>query len=52
MSKPISSILTGMAVGVALTTMAVIVTSKSATQKIKNIAETTADNVSTMFKMH
>lgn len=51
-SKPISNILKGMAVGAALTAMAVVITSKTATQKIKNIAETTADNVSTMFKMN
>ena len=52
MNKPISNLLKGMAVGVALTTVAVVLTSKSATKKVKNIAETTMDNVSTMFKMN
>lgn len=51
-SKPISNILKGMAVGVALTAVAMVITSKSATQKVKDIAETTMDNVSTMFKMN
>lgn len=50
-SKPIVNILKGMVAGIALTTVAMIVTSKSATQKVKKLAETTADNVSTMFKM-
>lgn len=52
MNKPISNLLKGMAVGAALTTVAVVLTSKNATKKVKNIAETTMDNVSTMFKMN
>ncbi len=52
MNKPISNIVKGMVVGAALTAAAVIITSKSATQKVKSLAETTADNVSTMFKMN
>ncbi len=52
MNKPISNVLKGMAVGAMLTAAAVIITSKNATRKIKSIAETTADNVTTMFKMN
>lgn len=51
-SKPISSVLKGMVVGAALATVAMVITSKAATQKVKKFAENTADNVSTMFKMN
>ena len=51
-TKPIANVLMGMVAGIALTTVAMIITSKTATQKVKKIAETTADNVSTMFKMN
>lgn len=50
-SHPISNLLTGMAFGAALAAVVMVITNKNATQKAKKIAETTADNVSTMFKM-
>lgn len=52
MNKPLSNVVKGMVVGMALTAAAVIITSKSATQKVKTLAERTADNVTTMFKMN
>ena len=52
MNKPVSNILKGMVVGAVLTATALIITNKNATKAVKNIAETTADNVSTMFKMN
>ncbi len=50
-AHPISNILMGMVAGVAVTAAAVVLTSTSATQKVKKLAERTADNVNTMFKM-
>ncbi len=52
MNKPVSNVLKGMVVGAALTAAALIITNKSATKAVKNLAQTTADNVSTMFKMN
>ena len=50
-SHPISNVILGMVAGIAVTSAALILTNKNATQKIKKLAETTADNVTTMFKM-
>lgn len=50
-AHPISNVIMGMVAGIAVTAAAVVLTSKSATQKVKKLAETTADNVTTMFKM-
>ena len=50
-SHPISNILMGMVAGAVVTSAAIILTSKSATQKVKKLEQTTADNVTTMFKM-
>ncbi len=50
-SKPLSNILKGMIAGVTLATIAMVITSKACTQKVKKFAQNTAENVSTMFKM-
>ena len=50
-SKPLSTLLKGMVAGATLATIAMVVTSKATTQKVKKFAQITAENVSTMFKM-
>lgn len=52
MNKTFSNLVKGMLVGATLTAATFIITSKNATKAVKQLAETTSDNISTMFKMN